>query len=600
MFFTWEDLGIDAQQPRKCEAKNGAYDKAGEWRTGTIKDIVKNKFKKYVYACVFDTPGRYTGLFSGAEIKEARTNFLKIQAIHADELNSSDDGLSSCDGADDRNAAQAKTLSDKSKIKETSPAKVKVTDEAADVAAALLSPLKTGPDDELQSTRKDHDAAIPLPTDDTVPANMALTSPAKGEDADVAADVAAALQSESKTGPDAELPSTRKDHDAAIPLQTDDTTPANLALTSPAKGKDTDVAAEDAATLHSESKTAPEAELPSTRKDHDAPNPLQTDDTIPANLSVTPPSKEGGKVADAGADEVETTDTRAAQATPIPTDTAEKTDDKKRSDEREHDAGSKERVGLAKRLSTLMEEDKPLGLDNTAVSTTTKYNSRRAKQDLRLLKNKIAAAVAQNKPEVAQQLRLAAAKLLLTVRKREKLQNVGGKKLTGTKPDTNLHASTKHGPPTLLKLQKRGYEVGNGTINYSVKRAKSATIKKTNTAAAAYTWEEPYGSVPGDHETQNEDYDDTDMATDEGVDLNKDDWYWDEKFQTWVFTGSKRPRKRDLTNKVERNWVLGMRRNWDTAKQAKLLEKITITREHLSTVRTPFFNDAPVVPFVLT
>ena len=42
MFFTWEDLGIDAQQPRKCEAKNGAYDKAGEWRTGTINDIVKN------------------------------------------------------------------------------------------------------------------------------------------------------------------------------------------------------------------------------------------------------------------------------------------------------------------------------------------------------------------------------------------------------------------------------------------------------------------------------------------------------------------------------------------------------------------------------
>ena len=197
-------------------------------------------------------------------------------------------------------------------------------------------------------------------------------------------------------------------------------------------------------------------------------------------------------------------------------------------------------------------------------------------------------------------MRNAAAKLVLTVRQREKRPNAGGKKLTGTKPVAQIHASSKHVAPKLMKMQKRGYEVGDGTIVSTAKRAKTTTIKKTKTTNAARTWEETYYSDGCAHDTHNEDYDDTDMATDEGVDVNDDNWYWDEKFHTWVFTGSKRPRKRDLTNKVERNWILGMRRNWDTDKSAKLLEKITITREHLSTVRTPFFNDAPVVPFVLT
>ena len=193
-----------------------------------------------------------------------------------------------------------------------------------------------------------------------------------------------------------------------------------------------------------------------------------------------------------------------------------------------------------------------------------------------------------------------AVKLVRTVRQREKHPNAGGKKLPGTKPVAKIDASSKHVAPKLMKLQKRGYEIGDGTIGSSVKRAKSTTVKKTKTTAAASPWEETYYSDAGDHDTHNEDFDVKYMATDEGGDVSNDNWYWDDKFQTWVFTGSKRPRKRDLTNKVERNWILGMRRNWDTNKQAKLLEKITITREHLSTVHTPFFNDAPVVPFVLT
>ncbi len=148
-------------------------------------------------------------------------------------------------------------------------------------------------------------------------------------------------------------------------------------------------------------------------------------------------------------------------------------------------------------------------------------------------------------------------------------------------------------------MNKRGNDESQGLRNSTRKRAKGKTRTKINTAAAAEDWEKAH-SQGDDYGPNNEDDDATNVATDEGVDVTNDDWYWDQKFQTWVFTGSRKPRKRDLTNKVARNWVLGMRRNWDTVKMTKLLEKITITREHISTVRTPLFTRKICLPCVLT
>ncbi len=64
-----------------------------------------------------------------------------------------------------------------------------------------------------------------------------------------------------------------------------------------------------------------------------------------------------------------------------------------------------------------------------------------------------------------------------------------------------------------------------------------------------------------------------------------DDYYWDEEYSTWVYMSQKRVRRRDLTNKKEKNWALRMRRNWDTKKYATMMESITITRDKLDTVR---------------
>jgi hypothetical protein len=71
----------------------------------------------------------------------------------------------------------------------------------------------------------------------------------------------------------------------------------------------------------------------------------------------------------------------------------------------------------------------------------------------------------------------------------------------------------------------------------------------------------------------------------DGEQWNNAEWYWDEQYNTWVFTGPKRKRRKDLTNKMEKNWLLGMRRNWETDKKAKMVAKITVKRDELHTVR---------------
>jgi hypothetical protein len=69
-----------------------------------------------------------------------------------------------------------------------------------------------------------------------------------------------------------------------------------------------------------------------------------------------------------------------------------------------------------------------------------------------------------------------------------------------------------------------------------------------------------------------------------GETWDDEDYYWDEEYESWVYMPQKRVRRRDLTNKKEKIWKLAMRRNWDTKKNATMMEKITIKRDELDTV----------------
>ena len=89
---------------------------------------------------------------------------------------------------------------------------------------------------------------------------------------------------------------------------------------------------------------------------------------------------------------------------------------------------------------------------------------------------------------------------------------------------------------------------------------------------------EPPDTIPpqtvGIEPWHNEEYDD----------VKPGEWFWDNDYASWVHTGPKRVCRKNLSNRMEKNWILGMRRNWDTDKKAKMIAKMTITRDNIDTV----------------
>ena len=110
------------------------------------------------------------------------------------------------------------------------------------------------------------------------------------------------------------------------------------------------------------------------------------------------------------------------------------------------------------------------------------------------------------------------------------------------------------------------------------------TAQEVAPHATELNWRpEPPDTMPAQTEGfdpwYNEEYDDT----------KPEEWYWDNDYETWVHIGPKRVRRKNLSNRMEKNWVLGMRRNWETDKKAKMIAKMTITRDNIDAV-SPLYS----------
>ena len=97
MFFTWEELESPNPRPTRVPDKYGKIDIADQWRCGTVTNIVQNKWRKTVYTCVFDTPGKFTSPYNAQEILVARENFIKLKGDFPGVEDSSSDDFSSSD-----------------------------------------------------------------------------------------------------------------------------------------------------------------------------------------------------------------------------------------------------------------------------------------------------------------------------------------------------------------------------------------------------------------------------------------------------------------------------------------------------------------------
>ena len=97
MFFTWEELESTLPRPTNVPDADGMTDMADQWRTGTVTKIWQNKWKKKVYTCVFDTPGKFTSPYNAKEILVARDNYLKLNTPGLGSGDSSSDDFSPSD-----------------------------------------------------------------------------------------------------------------------------------------------------------------------------------------------------------------------------------------------------------------------------------------------------------------------------------------------------------------------------------------------------------------------------------------------------------------------------------------------------------------------
>jgi hypothetical protein len=79
------------------------------------------------------------------------------------------------------------------------------------------------------------------------------------------------------------------------------------------------------------------------------------------------------------------------------------------------------------------------------------------------------------------------------------------------------------------------------------------------------------------------------VVLDENIDSEDDsgkEMQWSEKYGAWVLAEAKRVRKKDLTNSMEKKWRLGISRNWNNTKKDKIIAKVTVKRNNMSTVET--------------
>jgi hypothetical protein len=64
-----------------------------------------------------------------------------------------------------------------------------------------------------------------------------------------------------------------------------------------------------------------------------------------------------------------------------------------------------------------------------------------------------------------------------------------------------------------------------------------------------------------------------------------DDYQWDYNYNTWVYKKRRPKRKKDNTYKQQRNWLLGMLRNWNSQKKDNMVANITLRRNELHKVQ---------------
>jgi hypothetical protein len=242
------------------------------------------------------------------------------------------------------------------------------------------------------------------------------------------------------------------------------------------------------------------------------------------------------------------------------------------------DAADDARLSLAREIRLALDVTKGIAPEAPVGHTDGTLQSTR-KRKLRHVLREIAEAKKQGNYAEVKRLRKVAAKILQTAKivtpRTSILAKTAKKKRKAPNKEVHMGESigTNSNTNDYNVETRRGHAESNPAMHADKKRSREKQNEQDGTQKKKKLKRGPTPPPHEDNELGNEDSEDElgnedlnyDEEGDEGTEWNNEEWYWDQKYCTWVFTGSKRIRRRDLTNKLERNWILGMRRNW-TAK----------------------------------
>ena len=152
----------------------------------------------------------------------------------------------------------------------------------------------------------------------------------------------------------------------------------------------------------------------------------------------------------------------------------------------------------------------------------------------------------------------------------------------------------------MTKKQKRSHRLQSSiydkTSNGNDKQTGNVKLMSSNTEGEEWYWDESHGvwvvqkthlrDVERRKEPENANASEYNAEESDSQAGNKQNetWSWNEEYATWVYHQAKRVRKKNLTNRMSKNWLLAMRRIWNTKKKDEILQKLTIKRSEMDTV----------------
>ena len=124
-------------------------------------------------------------------------------------------------------------------------------------------------------------------------------------------------------------------------------------------------------------------------------------------------------------------------------------------------------------------------------------------------------------------------------------------------------------------MTRRTHTKGQSTARKR-KAVKGVAQGSAKTSDCNVDDDKTWNDEPGEWETWSNDWN--------GEAANNKNYVWNYALDCWEYKAPKRVRSKSMSNKQQRSWVVGKRRNWENQNKAEKMANISIKRDKLHMV----------------